>query len=251
VAIDSLIVDVYEGDVGGAPDWKKLAAAGRPWCGAIIKCTEGVGYAPPWFTRNWPMVREAGGDRYGVDWFRGCYHYIRINEDPIKQAQLFLAMVEKAGGWAVGDLWPMVDVEGKNNPVSPGKAKIEDCVSTWAGEVERATGRKPMLYGNIYLAENGVTSHMGCQTLIVARYTPTLPPTIYNRIGWTWSGQPTVEPPTLWGWQLCGDGTVLAAGYPSESPIGAVDYTAMIVVNGADAAIAWTRAHLFAEAPAS
>lgn len=43
---EALIVDLYEGDLGGKPDWAKLAAPGPPWHGAIVKVSEGLDYHP-------------------------------------------------------------------------------------------------------------------------------------------------------------------------------------------------------------
>jgi GH25 family lysozyme M1 (1,4-beta-N-acetylmuramidase) len=240
---DPLIVDCYEGDLNGHPDWQKLADAGPPWHGAIVKASEGLAYHSSWFGMQWRALKTVGGARYGQDWFRGAYHYARIAEDAVKQAHVYLGQVEQAGGWDVGDLWPMIDVESANNPDKPGKAKLEDWVSTYAAEIERETGRKPTLYGNIYLWENGVTSTCGCGTLIVARYSMTLPATVYQRIGWTWSAKPDAEPPTLLGWQGVGDGE----GYwsmPTTSPIGKVDITAFVVANGGTAALEWVRQQL-------
>lgn len=245
-AVDPLIVDCYEGDLEGKPDWAKLIAAGPPWHGAIVKASEGLEYHSTWFREQWPKLRELAGDRYGVDWFRGAYHYARVAEDPIKQAHVFLGQVEQAGGWGDGDLWPMVDVESSNNPLHMGKSQLETWISTYAAEILAATGRKPTLYGNIYLWQCGVTSTCGCETLIVARYTPTLPPITYQRIGWSWSADPDVTPPTLLGWQYCGDGAAFAPGYPTRSPIGDIDVTALVVANGGRAALDWVRRELAA-----
>ena len=88
---DPLIVDVYAGDVAGKPDWSKLVAAGPPWHGAIIKATEGLHYAPPWFGWNWDAIRSASGSRFGVDFFRGCYHYLRFDLGGIEQARAFIS----------------------------------------------------------------------------------------------------------------------------------------------------------------
>ena len=40
MSIDPLIVDCYQGD--GPKYWPKLAAAGAPWHGAILKATQGT-----------------------------------------------------------------------------------------------------------------------------------------------------------------------------------------------------------------
>jgi len=272
--IDPLIVDLYAGDFGGQPDLAKLVAAGYPWCGVILKATEGTYYPSAhqedWFLSHWLPARELALERYGaaigsyyvkpamtdadqsmgqriVPWYRGAYHYLRVDEDPIIQADHFLTLVERAGGWGPGDLWPMLDVEAADNPpAASSSAQIQDAVSRWASKVTAALGRSVMLYGNVYLAEAGITSHMNCGLLTVARYSPTLPPDTYQRIGW----QLESAIPTLWGWQYSGDpdGGSLH-GYPTKCPLSATenaDIIAAIVAGGGDpwSVLDWTTANL-------
>lgn len=246
MTLDPLVVDTYAGDGYGGDAIQKLVLAGPPWHGLILKATEGTYYPAnrpddrEWFLDNWMRARVYAGTRYGQDWFRGAYHYHRIDEDPVLQAESFLKLVEEAGGWGDGDLWPMIDVEQAENPQGPGAQKIVDSVQGWVMKVAAETGRQPMLYGAGYLWENSVTSHMGCGTLCFPRYTPTLPPDTYHRIGWQLSS----SRPTLWAWQLAGDGECHVEGYPSTTPMGRCDYSAVIVSGGGDNAIAWTRANL-------
>jgi len=246
VTLDPLVVDTYAGDGYGQDAITKLVEAGQPWHGIILKATEGTYYPAnrphdhEWFLDNWIRCRIYPRERYGQDFFRGAYHYLRIDEDPVLQAEKFLALVEEAGGWGQGDLWPMIDVEQAGNPEGPGPQKIIDAVQGWVTKIAAETGKQPMLYGAGYLWENHVTSHMGCGTLCFPRYTPTLPPDTYQRIGW----QLTTARPTLWGWQLCGDGEVYVPGYPKLTPMGKCDYTAVIVAGGGEAALAWTRANV-------
>lgn len=258
--MDALVVDLYEGDgYSGLDEWRKLTDAGWPWCGLTIKCSEGLfDWGKDWFTVNWPLVRIAAEeiDRYGValsdvqvPFLRGAYHYARILQDPIKQAHLFLTRVEQAGGWGRGDLWPFVDVEGANNPPNASAGQVSDWVSVFASEIYEGCGRRPGLYGNIYLAEHGVKSTCGCQVLWISRETSTLPPVIYNRIGWTWSAVKTAKTPTLWGWQYCTDGQAHLDGYPRTCPIGSEDITSIVVANGGRQGLEWTVSHLFAEDP--
>jgi len=239
-----LLVDIYAGDLGGKPDIAKLVDAGMPWCGLLLKATQGDYYSGgSWFQKYWPqtkMLAQKAG-RYGKDFFRGTYHYFDMRIDAKTQADYFLKYVERAGGWDVGDLWPMVDVEASGNPGNITGQQIVDSVSTWSSAVELATGRKPVLYGGSFLAEHGVTDHCGCQLLIVARYAATLPAFVYERIGWK------VE--DLYAWQYCGDGDAHLVAYPSVSPLGKTDISVLTVAKGGQSAIDWTRAHLYAEAP--
>lgn len=236
---DGFLVDVYQGDLGGHPDWQRLVDAGPPWHGALVKASEGIQYVSSWFGTQWRALKTCAGSRYGVDFWRGAYHYWRAAQDPIKQAHVFLGQVQAAGGFDTGDL-VMIDVEGANNGTVTGQ-QIVASVSAWVEEVKRETGKKVVLYGNMLLAESNVTDHCGCDALIVARYTPTLPPVIYNRIGWTWSNDAGAELPTLLGWQYSGSGQrgefmgdTSVTGYPTKTPIGIADTTAIIGAGGGD-----------------
>jgi hypothetical protein len=95
---DPLIVDVYQGD--GPKDWPALAAAGAPWHGAILKATQGTYYRDTaWLAPNWRSLRQVAPERYGVDWFRGAYHYLDVRQGGLEQADAFLAAIDYAGGW--------------------------------------------------------------------------------------------------------------------------------------------------------
>lgn len=246
--MDSLIADTYAGDGYGSAAILKLVNAGPPWRGMYLKASEGTYYPnnrpddKEWFLDNWFRVRVYAGDRYGKDWFRGAYHYFRVGEDPIVQADNFISTVETAGGWNIGDLFPMVDVESAENPANASKAQIEDGVSAFVERGKAVLGRRFTLYGNIYLAEHGVTSHMGCDTLCVARYSSTLPPTIYERIGWKL--QTPAQFPSLLSWQLDGDGEEYVPGYPKNTPMGPCDYAALVIGGGGAAAVEWLAANI-------
>lgn len=238
-----LLVDLYEQDLNGKPDLDKLIAAGYPWCGIILKATQGDYYSGgAWFMNYWKRARlSVPVSRYGKDWFRGAYHYLDITRNAKVQAQFFLAKIQDAGGWGVGDLWPMVDIEASGNPAGISAAQIVACASEWSEVILRETGRRPILYGGNYLAEHGITDHCGCQLLIVARYTATLPRTTYERIGWPLD--------KLYGWQYAGaPGGAYLAGYPKVCPMGATDITVLTIANGTNA-LEYTRSHLFAENP--
>lgn len=239
--IDPLIVDVYAGDLNGRPDWDALVRLGPPWHGAIVKATEGTYYHPPWFEQQWRKVRAAAGERYGVDWFRGCYHFLKFNIDGRAQADYYLAAINRAGGWDVGDLWPVVDVElggEANSNRTATKAQVIDCTTRFAERVRAETGREVVLYGNGAMRDHGITDRMGCRYLWPARYTPTLPHEIYERIGW---GRED-----LLMWQYSGDGDAWLAGYPAWPPgFGRCDVSAVVLPGG----LAAMRSLLWAESP--
>ena len=171
----NLLVDVYAGDIGGKPQWDAVVAAPN-FIGGIIKATQGTNYAPDWFDTNWAKIREAGGDRYCQDWFRGAYHFLNLQEDGAAQADYYLAKIDKAGGFGPGDIIPIVDVElggegtqgadgqiHNRNPNQDASAQqIIDCTTAWANKVREATGQQIMLYGNGAMRDKSINDRMGC-----------------------------------------------------------------------------------------
>lgn len=250
MTIDPLIADTYKGDGFGQDAINAIVSAGPPWHGLRLKATEGTYYpanAPTdkeWFLDNWMRVRVYAGVRYGKDWFRGAYHYFRVDEDGLAQADAFLSLVDEAGGWGAGDLFPMVDLESAENPPSASAQQIVDGVGAFTTKVKAVTGRRCTLYGNVYIATAGITAHMGCDTLSIARYTADLPPTIYQRIGWQLANPATF--PSVLDWQLMGDSQELVPGYPKSTPMGPNhgDYAALIIGGGGQSALDWLAANI-------
>ncbi len=266
---DPLIVDCYAFSGIDRQHWSKLGSAppapnGSKWCGAIVKCTEGVltrsspGWkteAISWFGRNWNAIREAGGDRYGRDYFRGAYHYLIIRggdqkaqrESGREQAKHFLDVIEKSGGWGVGDLWPVVDVEEGSGNKDASLAAIQATTHGFTDTIRELTGRDTMLYAGWWAVSKGLRDHLGCALLWYASYTSNLNGAkTWGALGWPLS--------KLWGWQYCGNGEGWLKGYPTVTPIASkIDINAIVlqhkigdlVVKGTDA----TRSLLWAEHP--
>lgn len=232
-----LLVDYYAGDK--RPDLAAVAADSR-YAGAIVKATEGLYYdGGEWFEREWASARAQKG--YGDTWLRGCYHFLKFNQDGAKQADYYLKAVDAAGGWAKGDLWPIVDVElggERNSNRLASASQVIDRTTAFARQVTLVTGRQVMLYGNGAMRDLSITDRMGCSWLWCPRYTPTLPAMIYQRAGWT------LEQLVLW--QYAGDGTGFLAGYPTETPDGKkIDHSALVLQGG----VARLRSLLWAESP--
>lgn len=219
---DPLIADFYAGD--GDINVQAIADAGLPWAGVVLKATQGDYYdGGSWFQRYWPAVRRVGGDRYGVDWLRGAYHYLDFAVSAEKQADAFLRTVDRAGGWGAGDLIA-VDVErgGQRAPLT--KALVQGVTTRWAQIVHQATGMPIILYGGELIRSLGITDHMGCEAAWVARYSGTLPPATYEGMGWK------VE--DLWAWQYAGKTTgthvdAFLPGYATTTPAGLADISVL------------------------
>lgn len=219
----NLLVDVFSGDLGGKPNWKAVVATPN-FVGGIMKATESTVFDTGWFKKNWPVVKSVAGDRYGQTWFRGAYHFLKFNKDGKAQADFYLKTVTDAGGFDVGDIVPIVDVElgGENNSNQKASAQqIIDCTSAWAERVKKETDQQVMLYGNGAMRDKSIKDRMGCDWLWIPRYTATLPKQMYERAGWDLSKVAL--------WQYCGDGTAVLAGYPKEvTGFGKVDISVVL-----------------------
>ncbi|WP_329686128.1 glycoside hydrolase family 25 protein [Longimicrobium sp.] len=138
----------------GAIDWNRAAGDGVSF--AFIKATEGGDYVDPAFAANW-----AGAAAAGIP--RGAYHFYRPQTDAAAQAQHFLRTVQLRAG----DLPPVLDVE-----VTDGRpaAEIAAGVRTWLQTVERATGRRPIVYTRASFWTGQMGGGFGAYPLWVAHY---------------------------------------------------------------------------------
>lgn len=230
----NLFVDTFAGDLGPTPDWSAVLAADS-FVGGIIKATEGTAFDTSWFATNWPAIKDASSDRYGTTWFRGAYHFLKFNQSGADQADFYLKTVNDAGGFDVGDVIPIVDVELGNDGKPDAKGRVHprnsnwdvssqqiiDCTSQWAERVKKQTGQQVMLYGNGAMRDKSINDRMNCDWLWIPRYTPTLPAEMYTRAGWD------VAHVALW--QYCGDGEASLADYPnSVAGFGKVDISTVL-----------------------
>lgn len=235
---DPLFIDLYEDDDSGDTNLPKFlkdldtyCRAGSYWNGVFLKASEGTYYTGGnWFQQSWQQIIKSAGSTLGSTFFRGAYHYLRTDEDPTQQADLFLGVVKQAGGFLAKDIWPVVDVESAENG-DPSSQQIIDHTSTFAERVTAVTGKQILLYGNSLLHDASVTSQMNCSYLWVARYTATLPAEVYTGIGWPLS--------KLWGWQFRGDDDNAQLKnqngvlYPNSAPgIGECDITVLTFPGG-------------------
>lgn len=226
---DPIFVDEYEKDK--TADWNALALSGQPWSGAVLKVSQGLNYnSGTWLMKNWPALERARVAASNLDFYRGAYHYLTIADSGQKQAEYYLGVLNAAGGFKKGDLWPIVDVETADNG-NPSSQQIIDCVSSFSDTIRRETGRKTMLYGGSFLYDHSIKSRMECAYLWIARYTATLPANVYERIGWSVDA--------LWGWQYKSDAfqaqlkTPSGITYPNDAPgCGNVDLTVLTFPGG-------------------
>lgn len=169
-----LLIDLYPGD--HRVDWDAYVAAGQPWCGAILKASQGVKYSYlEWLTHNRNKMRDAAGPRYGVDFFDGMYHYLDLGVSGALQADYCWSTVEQSGGERIGTLPLMVDVErGGQKAENLTKAIVEERTRSFAERYHVLSGRQATLYGGELLRSVGVQDRLGCALSAIALYGPKL-----------------------------------------------------------------------------
>jgi lysozyme len=143
-------IDVYDGQ--GTIEWAKVKADGRDF--AMMKATQGDYNTQTTFAANWSGSKAAGV-------IRSPYHFFDPTIDGVKQANHFLTTLAAHGGLQPGDLPPMLDIEcptsSNQAQASPNceyqgnsgwvpTATLSQRVFDWLDTVEKATGRKPLVY---------------------------------------------------------------------------------------------------------
>jgi GH25 family lysozyme M1 (1,4-beta-N-acetylmuramidase) len=217
-----------------------LVVNGKEVVGCVIKATEAVSTSWPklyidWFKRSWKKLRDVGGDRYGVDFFRGCYHFLQFTVDGTKQADFFCDTVDAAGGWDDGDLMPWVDIE-EGGQVSFASQKLETikdaalrkrlagqvttCATAFIERFKERTGLRIAVYGRGVFRDLQMTDgKFGADSVVNPAYTAQMPR--MEKYG--------VPLDDISLWQLCGDGDVVLPGYPKElTGWGKTDYSVYI-----------------------
>jgi GH25 family lysozyme M1 (1,4-beta-N-acetylmuramidase) len=124
---------------GAAIDWRQVRAAGHSF--AFVKASEGTTYRNPYFVGDF-----AGAGNAGL--FRGAYHYARPAyplSTAVAQARYFVSTTGSLGGAL--DLPGVLDLE-ESGGLS--KADLAQWARIWLGEVERLTGRPPIVYTGYY-----------------------------------------------------------------------------------------------------
>ncbi|WPO91801.1 glycoside hydrolase family 25 protein [Chryseobacterium sp. HR92] len=115
--------------------WDSLSIGNKtiPLEFVVMRATMGNRSADKHFEEFWEMAKKH-------NLIRGAYHFYRADEDPVIQANNFLANVKLEGG----DLPPILDIE-KIPKRKTNKKLIED-LKVWCKIVEEAYGEKPIIY---------------------------------------------------------------------------------------------------------
>lgn len=142
----------------------------------ICKATQGLTITDPDFANNWNTIRSKG-------FLRGAYHFYQTQDDPEKQAQFFLSVVDS---FASQNFPPIIDFEEASISSSLTTAQIQNNLLAFLKAVEQGSGRRPIIYtdnntGNRYLTTDAFANY----PLFIADYnntsTPALPGAWKNR----------------------------------------------------------------------
>lgn len=205
-----LLVDLYPYDLGGKPNYNGLATASddvNNFVGAVFKASEGttdiqlqnVPYKTlsEWLAAQVPAFREAGGDRLGVDWFFGFYHFVKFNQDGRRQGAFYSQQILKVCGDRVGMIRPWIDVELgsiSNSNHHATAQQVVDVTSACVEEVRRQLGCDPICYGRGAMRDLKIQSIFGCRGSVNPSYTTTMqtsglipPLKLTDIIGWQYT----------------------------------------------------------------
>jgi WD40 repeat protein len=117
----------------GTIDWAAVKDAGISF--AFIKATQAVGRLDANFTQNWQAAKAAG-------LIRGTYSYYDPTQDPKRQAAAFARTFQLE----LDDLPPVLDVENSGDLTN---AELVKSLEIWVTELERQTGRRPIIYSTL------------------------------------------------------------------------------------------------------
>ncbi|WP_018351566.1 glycoside hydrolase family 25 protein [Longispora albida] len=191
--VDGVDVASWQHPQGAAIRWPDVANSGVDF--ATVKATEDNDYVNPYFRSDMDGARAAGLPV-------APYHFYlaRAADTGTAQAEHFVATVREAGytGKRQLDLPPVLDLEWdwKTNQC-PAQISVTD-VKAWLDTVERAFGRKPVIYTNRYFMLDcmGGTKALGGYPLQIAHYGQTppqaLPPGWDTWHMWQWTAQSAV-----------------------------------------------------------
>lgn len=169
----------------GEIDWAAVRASGIAF--ALIKATEGKTSQDSQFSRNWAVSKSVGV-------VRGAYHFFHFSDDPVEQANSFLASATPQAG----DLVPAVDVETTDGITDANV--LVDRLSQFTSAVEKTLkGRRMLIYTdwNFWNSSMQGSDAFAGHPLWVAEYNrdpaPTLPHGWSNWTVWQHDDNGTVN----------------------------------------------------------
>jgi lysozyme len=147
-------VSHYQGSI----KWTSVAGQGVSF--AYVKASQGRRAFDGRFAENWKAVKSLDSSKHPIR--RGAYHFMTAKDSPEEQANNFIATV---GALSANDLPPCLDIEwdfrregkrfskdanGRNIDEWGGydAAEIVRRAKVWLDLVEKATGKRPVIYTN-------------------------------------------------------------------------------------------------------
>ena len=173
----------------GIINWDQVQATNQVSF-VFCKATEGVTFVDPQYKTNWQAIKDHG-------WLRGCYHFARTSNDPVKEADHFIS--------TLGDLDPtdmlVLDIE---TSALKGDDFIQ-WVLSWCSEVQSKTGHTPWIYtggpfwvGCAPTVSDDVAAQLQTYPLWLAAYTNSpdkYVPGAWKSVGWKlWQRSGDVAP---------------------------------------------------------
>lgn len=148
-------------------DWDSLIITenSQPIDFVILRATMGSDGKDKNFKNFWKSAKKHHK-------IRGAYHFYRPNEDPVKQANNFVAQVQLEKD----DLPPVLDIE--HNPKD--KKKLIKNLKIWCNLIERAYGKKPILYTYYHYYKDYLKGNFDSHYLWLANYNNVIVPTHEN-----------------------------------------------------------------------
>lgn len=142
----------------GYVDWQKVSNTNIKF--VIMKASESTRTVDDKLTENYEGARSVGLPV-------GFYHFAHVSNDPIKEANFYLSIVE---GLTV-DLWHVLDLEnGSLDDGGYSKAYVSDWARQWLKRVTECTGKAPMIYTGGSFARTYLESDLSVYPLWVAHY---------------------------------------------------------------------------------
>jgi len=165
-------VSKYQHDTGKPIDWRRVKASDQRF--AFIKATGGSNRVDPWFEREWVAARRAG-------MITGAYHYADPSRSAVAQARLIVSVVGTTR--EANNLGIVLDLEDTGGL---GPASLVRWAKSFLNEVQRLTGRVPILYtGPNFWKTRVRSSAFGAYPLWLARYNSTPPAPLPGWNRWT------------------------------------------------------------------
>ncbi|MGS0749046.1 glycoside hydrolase family 25 protein [Halpernia sp. GG3] len=151
-------------------EWDSLSIANRsiPLQFVLLRATMGNRNADKQFQEFWELSKKN-------KLIRGAYHFYRVNEDPVKQANNFLENVKLEGG----DLPPILDIEKSSRWKSD--EKLKEDLKIWLTIVEKAYEKKPIIYTYYYFYKDFLADDFKDYPIWLANYNDVSAPNPENK----------------------------------------------------------------------